>query len=134
MDENNKMKGKIEEMNQDIKELKESVKFIKGEFQYMKKTLGNFQWKDLSKKFLKYFGTFLTEENSNGIRKNKNKRGDFITGRIEKIKLYSEVEKQKNENSSQIGRKSSNLIWEGNYMVHSLTVDKLKNEIKAYKE
>lgn len=153
VDENVKMKGKIEEMNQniiklneqnlnqnqklikqsqDIKELKESVVFLTDECQDMKEILGNIQYRDLSKNFLRYFKTFLTEEDWKKIRKNKYKRGEIIAKRIEKF--YPKAEKQKMSIVGELIKNSSNLIQEGNFLAHSITLDKYKDEINAYKK
>lgn len=132
VDENNNMKGKIDEMNKNMEELKESVEFLRGECKDMKETLGNIQCRDLSKNFLRCFRTLLTKEDWKGIRKNKNKRGEIISGRI--VKLYPNAEKKKMEIVQKLVENSSNLILKGNYQAHFLTVEKYQKEIEAYKE
>ena len=83
MDENKKMKRKIEEMDQkflnhnqeminqrkeltkqhqEINELKESVEFLTDECQKMKEMLSNIQFIDLSKNFLRWLYSFLSDE------------------------------------------------------------------------
>lgn len=139
VDENKKMKEKIEEMSQnilkqsqEIEELKESVEFLADECQDIKEILGNIQYRDLSKNFLRYFKTFLTDEDWKRIRKNKYKRGEIITKRIEKS--YPNAERQKMSIVLELVKKSSNLIQEGNYLAHSPTLDKYEDEINAYRK
>ena len=151
--ENKKMKGKIEEMEQniiqlneqnlkqseeltkqrqDIKELKENVEFLTDECQDMKEILGNIQFRDLSKNFLRNFNAFLTDEDWKIIRKNKKKKGEIIAGIIEKF--YPKADKQKMNIVKELIKNSSYLIQEGNYQAHSITLDQYEEEINAYKK
>ena len=88
----------------------------------MNEILGNIQYRDLSKNFLRYFKTFLTDEDWKRIRKNKYKRGEIIAERIEKS--YPKTGKQKMSTVRELVKKSSNLIQEGNYLAYSPTLDK----------
>ena len=94
--------------------------------------MGNIQYRDLSKNFLRYFKTFLTDEDWKRIRKNKYKRGEIIAERIEKS--YPKAEKQKMSIVRELVKKSSNLIQEGNYLAYSPTLDKYVDEINAYRK
>ena len=131
-DENSKIKGQIKEMNQDIEGLKERVEFLENECQDMKGMLGNLQCRDLSKNFLRCFGTFLTEEDWKSINKDKNKKGKIIAERIKQ--LYPNAKKEKMEIVLELVKNSFNLIKEGNNLAHSLTLDLHKNELNAYKQ
>ena len=151
-DENVKMKGEIEEMKQnilkqnqklekqdqemtkqrqDINELKANVESLANECEELKEILGNIQFRDLSKNFLRSFYSFLTEEDWKKIGKNKNKKGEIIAKIIEKC--YPEAEKQKMKIVQELIRNSSNLIQEGNYLAHTPTLEKYEDEINAYK-
>ena len=160
VEENRKMKGKIEEMNQniinlnnqnlkqsqelkkqsqelkkqsqDIKELKENVDFLTEECQDMKEILGNIQYRDLSKNFLRSFSTFLSDEDWRLIKKDKTKKGELIIERIEE--KYPKAGKQKMSIVKKLIKNSFNLIQEGNYLAHSQTLDKYEDEINAYKK
>ena len=155
VDENNKMKGKIEEMNlnilklneknlklnekyikqrEDIEKLKENDEFLRDEYQNIKEILSNIQYRDLSKNFLKCFGEFLTDEDWTEIGKNKKKRGEIIADRIQKS--YPNVDKKKMLMVRKLIENSSDLILNGNDLAHSLTLDKyeIENEIQSYKE
>ena len=152
-DENMKMKGKIEELDQnilklneqnlkqsqeltkqrqEIKGLKESVEFLTDECQDMKEILGNIQFRDLSKNFLRYFYPFLTDDDWKKIRKNKEKKGEIIAGIIEKF--YPKANKQEMSIVKELIINSANLIQEGNYQAHSITLEKYEDEINAYKK
>ena len=98
----------------------------------MNEILGNIQYRDLSKNFLRYFKTFLTDEDWKRIRKNKYKRGEIIAERIEKS--YPKTGKQKMSTVRELVKKSSNLIQEGNYLAYSPTLDKYIDEINAYRK
>ena len=153
VEENRKMKGKIEEMNQniiklnnqnlkqnqellkqsqDIKGLKESVDFLTEECQDMKEILGNIQYRDLSKNFLRSFSSFLTEEDWYLIKKDKSEKGEIIAERIKQY--YPKAGKQKMSIVRKLVENSANLIQEGNYLEHSQTLDKYVDEINAYKK
>ena len=126
------MEKKNQKMEKQIKELKESVEILTDECQDMKEILGNIQYRDLSKNFLKYFKTFLNEEDWKRIKKNKYKRGEIIAQRIEKF--YPKADKQKMSIVRELIKNSSNLIEEGNFLAHSVTLDKYEDEINAYKK
>ena len=158
-DENMKMKGKMEEMNhnilklndqnlnqnqklvkqdqeltkqrQDINELKENVQFLTKECGELKEILGNIQFRDLSKNFLRSFYAFLTEEDWKKIKKNKNKKGEIIGTKIKKC--YPKAEEQKMRIVQELIMNSSTIIQERNYLAHTPTLDKYEDEIKAYK-
>ena len=120
-------------MNQDIEGLKERVEFLENECQDMKGMLGNLQCRDLSKNFLRCFGTFLTEEDWKSINKDKNKKGKIIAERIKQ--LYPNAKKEKMEIVLELVKNSFNLIKEGNNLAQSLTlVDLHQNELNAYKQ
>ena len=146
-DENMKMKGKIEEMEQnilkqnqeltkqrqEIKGLKESVEFLTEECQDMKEILGNLQFRDLSKNFLRYFyPPFLTDDDWKIIRKNKEKKGEIIAGIIENF--YPKANKQEMSIVKELIINSAHLIQEGNYQTHSIILEKYEDEINAYKK
>ena len=159
-EENMKMKGKIEEMDQnilklneqnlkqsqelvkqsqeltkqlqEIKGLKESVAFLTDECQDMKEILGNIQFRDLSKNFLRYFYPFLTDDDWKKIRKNKEKKGEIIAGIIEKF--YPKANKQEMSIVKELIINSANLSQERNYQAHFITLEKYEDEINAYKK
>ena len=145
-DENMKMKGKIEEMEQnilkqnqeltkqrqEIKGLKESVEFLTEECQDMKEILCNLQFRDLSKNFLRYFYPFLTDDDWKIIRKNKEKKGEIIAGIIENF--YPKANKQEMSIVKELIINSAHLIQEGNYQTHSIILEKYEDEINAYKK
>ena len=60
----------------------------------MREVLGKIQNRDLSKNFLRFFKTYLTQEDLNEIRKNKKLRGEIIPKRIKE--LFPEA-KEKNQ-------------------------------------
>ena len=146
IDDNKKMKGKIEEMNnkililnkenqiqnKDIEDLKERLTELGKGYQEVKDILGSIQCRDLSKNFLRAFGVYLTDNDWNLIRNNKNKRGEIISKRIEK--LYPKADKKKMNLIQKLVEKSADLIQDGNYLAHSVTLEEYEEEINAYKE
>ena len=98
----------------------------------MREVLGKIQNRDLSKNFLRFFKTYLTQEDLNEIRKNKKLRGEIIPKRIKE--LFPEAKKEKLEIVQKLIESSSNLIKHGNYFAHYITLDNYENEIQAYKE
>ena len=73
------------ELNNEIKELEDRVEYLEDECQDMKGVSGKIQNRDLSKNFLRCFKTYLTQEDLNGIRKNKKLRGEIILKRIKEL-------------------------------------------------
>lgn len=139
------MDGKIKEMNseilklnkeninkqEDIAELKENIENLRDEYEEIKDILGNIQCRDLSKNFLRAFQQYLTDNDWKKIREDKSKRGNIISNRI--AKLFPNANKQKMELIINLVKRASDLILDGNYFAHSLTLEKYKEEFEAYK-
>ena len=126
-----KQDQELTKQRQDINELKENVQFLTKECRELKEILGNIQFRDLSKNFLRSFYAFLTEEDWKKIKKNKNKKGEIIGKKIKKC--YPKAEEQKMRIVQELIMNSSTIIQKGNYLAHTPTLDKYEDEIKAYK-
>ena len=98
----------------------------------MKDIISKIQFRDLSKNFLKCFNDYLTDEELKLIKKSKDLRGQIISNRIEK--LYPNADKSKMEVIKNLVKSSSDLICEGNYLAHSITISEYENEIDYYKK
>ena len=117
---------------QDIENLKERVGFLEEDCEDMKYIISKIQFRDLSKNFLKCFNAYLTDEDLKLIKKSKDLRGQIISNRIEK--LYPNADKSKMEVITKLVKSSSDLICEGNYLAHSITISEYENEIDYYKK
>jgi len=126
----------LEEKNQiqqkELNDLKESLEYIKNECQEMKEYLGNIQCKELSKNFLRVFGTLLTDDDWYNIRKNKNQKGTIIAKRIKE--LFPDADEQKYNLIKNLLEKSSDLIQQRNELVYNVTLEKYDEEIQVYKD
>ena len=118
--------------SQDIENLEERVGFLEEDCEDMKDMISKIQFRDLSKNFLKCFDVYLTKEQLKLIKKNKNLRGEIISNRIGC--LYPNADKKKMEVIQSLVKRSSDLICEGNYLAHSITISKYENEIDYYKK
>ena len=116
----------------EIQDLEENIEILKDECQDIKEILGNIQCRTLSKNFLRAFRTFLTDEDWNGIKKNKKKKGVIISNRIKQ--LYPKASKQKMNLIQKLIEKSWDLNQQGNYYAHSITLEKYEDEINEYKQ
>ena len=117
---------------QDIENLKERLGFLEEDCEDMKDIISKIQFRDLSKNFLKCFNDYLTDEELKLIKKSKDLRGQIISNRIEK--LYPNADKSKMEVIKKLVKSSSDLICEGNYLAHSITISEYENEIDYYKK
>ena len=145
-DSNNKLKKDVEKiteemqkkdleivkLNQDIENLEERVGFLEEDCEEMKDIISKIQFRDLSKNFLKCFNRYLTNEELELIKKKKHLRGDIISNRIGQ--LYPNADKKKMAVIQNLVKSSSDLIKEGNYLAHSITINQYDNEIEYYKK
>ena len=84
-EENKKISSNMTELNNEIKELEDRVEYLEDKCQDIWEVLGKIQKRDLSKNFLRFFKTYLTQEDLNDIRKNKKLRGEIILKRIKEL-------------------------------------------------
>lgn len=82
----------------------------------MKNMISKIQFWDLSKNFLKCFDDYLTKEQLKLIKKNKNLRGEIISNQFGN--LYPNADKKKMKVITNLVKRSSDLICEGNYLAH----------------
>ena len=127
-----RLEGKNQIQENDLKDLKESVEFLKNECKDLKESLSYIHCRDLSKNFLRVFGTFLTEDDWHFIRKDKNKRGKIISERI-KI-LYPNADKKKFNLIKNLIEISSDLLLQRKDLPFSVTLEEYHDEIQAYKD
>jgi hypothetical protein len=96
-------------------------------------TLGEIQFRKLSKNFLKHFECFLTKDDKQKIEEDSTKKNDIILSRF--IDKFSYL---KNENifkiTSYLIKKSGNLLKSGNNNAHSISLKKYQNNISKYKK
>ena len=132
-----KLNQESKKYKQDIENLEERVGFLEEDCEDMKDIISKIQFRDLSKKFLKCFNDYLTDEELKLIKKSKDLRGQIISNRIESNrieKLYPNADKSKMEVIKKLVKSSSDLICESNYSVHSITISEYENEIDYYKK
>jgi hypothetical protein len=98
----------------------------------LKDAINKIKFRDLSKNFLKCFHDYLTEEDLKLIRANKKLRGEIISNRIGI--LYPNADKEKVKVIKNLVKSSADLINEGNYLAHSITLSEYENEIECYKQ
>jgi hypothetical protein len=127
-----KLNQDIGNLNQDIENLEERVGFLEEDCEEMKETISKIQFRDLSKNFLKCFNRYLTNEELELIKKKKHLRGDIISNKIGQ--LYPNADKKKMVVIQNLVKSSSDLIQEGNYLAHSITINQYDNEIEYYKK
>ena len=127
-----KLNQDIGNLNQDIENLEERVGFLEEDCEEMKETISKIQFRDLSKNFLKCFNRYLTNEELELIKKKKHLRGDIISNKIGQ--LYPNADKKKMAVIQNLVKSSSDLIKEGNYLAHSITINQYDNEIEYYKK
>ena len=121
-----------EKQSQDIENLEERVGFLEEDCENLKDTINKIKFRDLSKNFLKCFNDYLSEEDLKLIKVNKDLRGEIISNRIEI--LYPNADKAKMKVIKNLVKSSSDLINEGNYLAHSITISEYENEIECYKQ
>jgi hypothetical protein len=121
-----------EKQSQDIENLEERVGFLEEDCENLKDAINKIKFRDLSKNFLKYFHDYLTQEDLNLIKANKDLRGEIISNRIGI--LYPNADKEKMKVIKNLVKSSSDLINEGNYLAHSITISEYENEIECYKQ
>jgi hypothetical protein len=127
-----KLTRENENRKKDIQDLEENIEILKDECQDIKEILGSIQCRTLSKNFLRAFRTFLTDDDWNGITKNKKKKGVIISNRIKQ--LYPKASKQKMDLIQKLIEKSWDLNQQGNFYSHSITLEKYEDEINVYKK
>ena len=127
-----KLNQESKKHKQDIENLEERVGILEEDCEDMKDIISKIQFRDLSKNFLKCFNDYLTDEELKLIKKSKDLRGQIISNRIEK--LYPNADKSKMEVIKNLVKSSSDLICEGNYLAHSITISEYENEIDYYKK
>ena len=121
-----------EKQSQNIENLEERVGFLEEDCENLKDAINKIKFRDLSKNFLKCFHDYLTEEDLKLIRANKKLRGEIISNRIGI--LYPNADKEKVKVIKNLVKSSSDLINEGNYLAHSITLSEYENEIECYKK
>ena len=65
-----------------MNDLEEELNDFEDEYKEIRELLGNIQFRDLTKNFMKYIKSYLTPEDYNKIRENKKSRGKIISQRI----------------------------------------------------
>ena len=132
IEENTKQRHDIEQQSQDIENLEERIGFLEEDCEDMKDTLSKIKFRDLSKNFLKCFNQYLLKEDLEAIKKKKHLRGEIISNRIGK--LFPNADKKKMKVIKNLVKRSSDLIYEGNYLSHSITISEYESEIEYYKQ
>jgi hypothetical protein len=132
IEQNEKLIEQNEKQSQDIENLEERVGFLEEDCENLKDAINKIKFRDLSKNFLKYFHDYLTQEDLNLIKANKDLRGEIISNRIGI--LYPNADKEKMKVIKNLVKSSSDLINEGNYLAHSITLSEYENEIECYKQ
>lgn len=122
----------INKQSKDINDLKENVEILIEDSQEMKDIIGNIQYRDLSKNFLRTFWGFLDDKDWKNIRKNKKKKGDIIASKVNSA--FPNANKQKMDIVLNLIKNSAKLIQEGNYFAHSRTLESYEDEINEYKK
>ena len=118
--------------SQDIENLEERVGFLEEDCENLKDTINKIKFRDLSKNFLKCFNQYLTNEDLEFIKDNKDLRGEIISNRIGI--LYPNDDKEKMKVIKNWVKSSSDLINEGNCLSHSITISEYENKIEYYKQ
>jgi len=97
----------------------------------MKYIISRIQFRDLSKNFLKCFNPYLLDDDFQKIKDNKQLRGEIISNRLKT--LFPNADKKKMKVVQDLIKCSSDLINEGNYLAHSITIEEYEDEIENYK-
>jgi len=137
---NKKIIKKLETKSEELDKIKEEQKLkdikINELIEHCKDletTLGEIQFRKLSKNFLKHFECFLTKDDKKKIEEDSTKKNDIILSRF--IDKFSYL---KNENifkiTSYLIKKSGNLLKSGNNNAHSISLKKYQNNISKYKK
>ena len=122
----------IDKQSKDINVLKENVEILNEDCQEMKDIIGNIQYRDLSKNFLRTFKNFLDDKDWKKIRKDRDKKGDIIASKV--TSAFPRANKQKLDIVLNLIKNSAKLIKEGNYLAHSRTLDSYEDDINDYKK
>ena len=132
--ENNisKLKKDNNTKSSELKSMKENMGLLNTELKDIKEILANIQCRDLSKAFLRSFGSFLTYKDWMSIRKDRTMKGKIIFKRIEQ--LYPKADQKKMNLLKQLIENSSELIQKGNNYAHTLTLEKYESQMESYKK
>ena len=120
-----------EKQNQNIGDLEERIEALEKDCDDMKYIISRIQFRDLSKNFLKCFNPYLLDDDFKKIKDNKQLRGEVISNRLKK--LFPNADKKKMKVVQDLIKRSSDLINEGNYLAHSITIEEYEDEIENYK-
>ena len=120
-----------EKQNQNIGDLEERIEALEKDCDDMKYIISRIQFRDLSKNFLKCFNPYLLDDDFKKIKDNKQLRGEIISNRLKK--LFPNADKKKMKVVQDLIKCSSDLINEGNYLAHSITIEEYEDEIENYK-
>ena len=124
-------KQNIEKQNQNIDDLEERIEALEKDCDDMKYIISRIQFRDLSKNFLKCFNPYLLDDDFQKIKDNKQLRGEIISNRLKT--LFPNADKKKMKVVQDLIKCSSDLINEGNYLAHSITIEEYEDEIENYK-
>ena len=145
VDENKKMKSDLNELREEVINLKlkgdnlktkgdnlrARVDYLERDCDDMKYMLGLIQCRNFSKNFLSYFEQYLTKEDYSDIKDKKISKCDAIIKEISK--KYKDADKKKLFIVINLIKKSSELVKDGNFFAHSLTLENYEEEIEEYK-
>ena len=112
-------------------DLEERIEALEKDCDDMKYIISRIQFRDLSKNFLKCFNPYLLDDDFKKIKDNKQLRGEIISNRSKK--LFPNADKKKMKVVQDLIKCSSDLINEGNYLAHSITIEEYEKEIDNYK-
>ena len=128
-----KLEGKVLKLEKEMDDAKEDIDSLKYENGEIKNILSSIQTRDLSKNFLRVFKKYLSPQDKNIIEVDESKMGEVISKRIEVV--FNEFKKKNNFNLvKNLIKKASDILYTGNDLAHSLTLDYFTEEIKKYKD
>ena len=134
-EDNAKMKDKINDLITNKNKMEIKMDNLENCYLEIKEVLGDIQMRDMAKNLLKCFKRYLTDEDKDKIKSDKDSKGLIISERIKKIFIKN---KYKNENRLAIIQNviinACDLLNRGNDMAHSLTIENYQDEIINYKE
>ena len=118
--------------NENIYDLEEKFESLENDCDDMRYIISKIQFRDYSKNFLRSFNSYLLDDDFAKIKKNKELRGEIIANRINQ--LFPNADKKKMKIIQDLVKYSSDLIYEGNYLAHSITIDEYDYGMENYKE
>ena len=133
-DENEALKtkiAKIDALSEENKFIKNRLNDIENNYEEIKFTLGEIQFRKLSKNFLHYVKSYLIDNNYNVKKIDKESRGEKFSEYIGY--LFPKANKKKLAIVQSLIEKSADLANDGDESAHSLEMDYYYDEIEDYK-